>query len=155
VSWVSPGVLKICTFFLFVRPLNVFSLLTVHIVPHNYVPTAVSRIVPYLKEGKHGPGGDFDNDPDCANGKGHDYRPDDAKLHQEYLESRAAFRKMYPRYTEMKDGEVVGAEVKADRDMWESWYFGLRERYPGSRGDQWVCGCSKLVEESGEESEEE
>jgi hypothetical protein len=127
-----------------------------HLVPHNADPSAVvQHIVPYLKEGKHGPGGDFDLDPDRATGKGHNYHPGDAKLYQEYLEQRAAFRKLHPTYPKLKEGEHVDDEMKADRDMWETWYYGFREKYPGTRGDQWVCGCSALIEESGDESEEE
>jgi hypothetical protein len=71
------------------------------------------------------------------------------------LAIRRAFRDKYPTYPKLKEGEMVDPEMKADRDMWESWYFGFREKYPSSRGDQWVCGCSKMIEESGEESEEE
>jgi hypothetical protein len=88
-------------------------------------------------------------------GRGHDYHPNDAKLNEEYLANRRAFWDMHPTYPQLKEGEVVDPEVKADRDMWEEWYFGFRERYPGSRGDQWVCGCQKWTEESEDESEEE
>jgi hypothetical protein len=125
------------------------------LVPHKYILSSLTHIVPYLKEGKHGPGGDFDNDRDRMTGKGHNYQPNDAKLYEEYLQNRAVFRKMHPAYPQLREGEVVDAEVKADRHLWEEWYFGFRERYPGSLGDQWVCGCQKWTEESEDESEEE
>ena len=115
----------------------------------------MQHIVPYLKEGKHGPGGDFANDPDRMTGRGHNYHPNDLKLYEEYLAIRDAFHKMHPTYPKLKEGEVVDAESKADRDMWETWYFEFRQKYPGSRGDQWVCGCAKLIDETGDESEEE
>jgi hypothetical protein len=108
-----------------------------------------------LKEGKHGPGGDFDNDRDRMTGRDHNYHPNDAKLYGEYLAIRRAFRDKYPTYPRMKEGEVVDAEMKVARDMWEKWYYGFRERYPGSRGDQWVCGCQVWTEGSEDESEEE
>jgi hypothetical protein len=43
----------------------------IYAVPHSYSPTDVTHVVPYLKEGKHGPGGDLDLDSDRATGKDH------------------------------------------------------------------------------------
>jgi hypothetical protein len=68
---------------------------------------------------------------------------------------RVTFNKLHPTHPKLKEDKHVEDEMKAYQDMWETWYYGFREKYPGTRGDQWVCGCSALIEESGDESEEE
>ncbi|KAH9871687.1 hypothetical protein J1614_005942 [Plenodomus biglobosus] len=111
--------------------------------------SAKPNLRPYLKDGKHGPGGKFDNDPDRATGNGHDYEPEDAWNFSKYLEIKSKAGERYP------DGKPMFPQaVQALRDL-EPWYVEYVKQYPGKRLDQWPCGCMKVVEEDRDESEEE
>ena len=124
--------------------------------PYISAPYGNSRIVtPYLKEGKHGSSGEFKGDPDCATGKGHNYDINDSKLYQEYLEHRAAFYRRYPIYPRLEGGVQVAPMIKAEWNKQEKWYRTFRDKYPGSRTNQWVCGCERVVAENDGESESE
>jgi hypothetical protein len=112
---------------------------------------------PFLKDGKHGRGGDFENDPDCRTGRGHEMTPEDEAAHEEYLSFRGQVLKKYPRYPDVDSGEEVDPVVKQARDEFEIWHNNFTYKYPGLIVNHlWPCSCEKLRGESeDEESEEE
>jgi hypothetical protein len=155
VIWILPRLLYTYKFVYYLLFLTSFTLLTVPVAPHNFTSSAVPCIVPYLKRGKHGPGGDFDNDSDRVTGQGHDYHPNDVNLYEDYLAQRAAFYKLHPTYPKLQGNEHVDDEMKAKRDDWERWYITFKGKYPGRGANLWVCGCAKVADNSECESEEE
>ncbi|CBX91133.1 hypothetical protein LEMA_P061670.1 [Plenodomus lingam JN3] len=104
---------------------------------------------PYLKDGRHGPGGQFDNDPDRATGQGHDCEPEDARNFETYMGLKWKASRRHP------NGESVFPQAIQDFRALEPWYREYVKQYPGKRLDQWPCGCLKVIEEEGDESEEE
>ncbi|KAJ4378056.1 hypothetical protein N0V83_000886 [Neocucurbitaria cava] len=112
---------------------------------------------PYLKNGRHGNGGDFDDDPARETGEGHQYEPEDMKRYEGFLQLRHRFYRMHRTYPNLHERERVDPRFKAAWDTEQMWYNRFTEKYPGARVDQWPCGCQKLSEgdESESESEEE
>lgn len=108
-----------------------------------------------LKEGVHGPGGDFLLDPDRITGKGHDYDPADARMYEVYLKTRETFYKQQQLHQSFQGGEKIDPDIKKTWEMAQMWYMSFTDKYPGRRLDQWVCGCQKLAVYDEGESEEE
>lgn len=104
---------------------------------------------PFLKNGKHGAGGIFDDDPDRATGYGHDFEPEDSRNFEKYLKIQSKAEQRTP------DGKAMFPDaVQRYKDLWP-WYLEYTKQYPGVRLDQWPCGCLKLVDEDEDVSEEE
>lgn len=114
-----------------------------------------STIKPYLKEGQHGRGGQFDNDPDRSTGRGHDYEPEDTRNFHDYLAIEAALHKKYPKWPYKPDGECVDPEIIEIRNAQRTWYNGYARKYSGRLLRDWPCGCEKLVAQDDAESESE
>ncbi|KAI8937224.1 hypothetical protein NX059_006433 [Plenodomus lindquistii] len=104
---------------------------------------------PYLKNGRHGSGGIFDNDPDRATGLGHDYEPEDARNFVTFMQLKSKATQRHD------DGKPVFPQAVRDFKVLQPWYAEYVRQYPGKRLDQWPCGCSKIIDEDGDESEEE
>jgi len=103
----------------------------------------------FLKKGKHGAGGIFDNDPDRVTGYGHDYEPEDSRNFATYMEIKFKAGKTD------SDGKFVFPDAIDRYRALEPWYLEYVKQYPGVRLDQWPCGCTKKVVDDGDESEEE
>ncbi|KAH3917681.1 hypothetical protein HBH56_043520 [Parastagonospora nodorum] len=130
-------------------------------IPHDrtqfQAPQALRAEKPFLKNGKHGRGGDFENDPDRRTGRGHEVTPGDLILHDEYIDFRALVYKKYPGYPGVAQGEEMDTSIKEAWDDNERWHTGFNYKYGGNMFNHvWPCGCEKLRGESeDEESEEE
>ncbi|KAH8732565.1 hypothetical protein GQ44DRAFT_697817 [Phaeosphaeriaceae sp. PMI808] len=116
-------------------------------------PTPVKER-PFMKKGKHGRGGDFENDVDRQTGHGHQVSGVEELRLARYLDYRGDVYKKYPKYPA---GEDISSEVKQGWRESELWYMGFKERYPGNGVMHlWPCGCEKMRGDSeDEESEEE
>jgi hypothetical protein len=112
---------------------------------------------PFLKDGKHGRGGDFENDPDRRTGRGHEVVPEDQILLEEYLSFRGRVLEKYPRYPGVDAGQEVDPNVKQAWDSMEMWHNKFTNKYAGFVFNHlWPCGCEKVRGESeAGESEEE
>ncbi|KAL6704347.1 hypothetical protein ACN47E_008303 [Coniothyrium glycines] len=110
---------------------------------------------PFLKQGRHGPHGDFAADSERATGRGHTYDPADLQKYEDYLKFRAEFHNKYPGYPRSPPGSVVAADVLERYRAGERFYLGFRKKYPGTLGTQWVCGCAKWIRDGESESESE
>lgn len=110
---------------------------------------------PYLKKGRHGPQGDFDTDPDRESGIGHDYEPEDLIKLNDYSKTQREFKQKYPGYPKVQFKDDEGLELLKIRRQDELWYLGYARKYPGHTIDQWPCGCRKLSNKVGSESESE
>ena len=130
-------------------------------IPRNYAQgraqSAQPKDQPFLKIGRHGRYGDFDNDPDRRTGRGHQLNPEDQLGLDSYFEYRGQVLQKYPRYPGVDAGLQVHPEVKKSWDENQVWHNGFVERYPGyAVAHLWPCGCEKLRGESENgESEEE
>lgn len=130
-------------------------------IPHDRTQLQTQQPVrtekPFLKDGKHGRGADFENDPDRRTGRGHEVTPEDQILHDEYIDFRALVYKKYPHYPGVAHGEEVDASIKEAWDDNERWQNSFNYKYGGNMFNHlWPCGCEKLRGESeDEESEEE
>jgi hypothetical protein len=74
-----------------------------------------------LKDGKHGRGGDFDDDPDCCTRRGHQTSREDYEGLEEYLSFRGQVMKKYPQFPSADAEEEVHPEVKKVWDKNELW----------------------------------
>ncbi|OAL49565.1 hypothetical protein IQ07DRAFT_680776 [Pyrenochaeta sp. DS3sAY3a] len=117
---------------------------------------------PYLKPGKHGPGGDFKDDEMRATGEGHQVEPADAKLRGEYSSFVSDFRRKYSRMQYLPGRhmvethwEVAPEQEKAEYIKRELWLMNFRNKYSGLLVSQWPCGCEILGFEEEGQSEEE
>jgi len=130
-------------------------------IPHNRTQRQTQQPVrtekPFIKDGKHGRRGDFENDPDRRTGRGHEVTPEDRTRHNEYIDFRALVYKKYPLYPGVAQGEIVDNSIKQTWDDNEIWYNSFNYKYGGNLFNHlWPCGCEKLRGESEDgESEEE
>lgn len=130
-------------------------------IPHNrnhaQAPRSTPTEPPFLKEGKHGRGGDFQNDPDRRTGRGHHIALEDQSAHDEYMNFRGVVFKKYPRWPGVDVGEEIDPNIKEAWDDNERWNNKFTYQYAGfGFAHLWPCGCEKVRGESeDEESEEE
>jgi hypothetical protein len=109
-----------------------------------------------LKDGKHGRGGDFDDDPDRCTRRGHQISPEDYEGLEEYLSFHGQVMKKYPPFPSTDAEEEVHPEVKNVWDKNELWNCNFSNKNPGyAFGHLWPCGCEKVRVESEDEGSEE
>lgn len=111
----------------------------------------------YLKTGKHGRGGDFDDDLDRRTGRGHQVSTGNQASLEEYLSFRGHVLKKYPQFPRANSEEEVHHEVKKAWNKNELWNCNFSNKYSGyAFSHLWPCGCQKVRGESeDDESEEE
>jgi hypothetical protein len=118
---------------------------------------APSDEISFLEDGKHGRGGNFDDDTDRRTGRGHQINPEDYENLEEYLSFRGQVLKKYPQYPSADAGEEVHPDVKKVWDKNELWNCNFTKKYLGHAFSHlWPCGCERVRGESeNDESEEE
>jgi hypothetical protein len=125
-----------------------------HTQPSTIASPSRSQEAPFLKVGRHGRGGDFENDLDRETGRGHDISPRVYREFEGYRKFRGQVLRRYPRYPQVSDGETVSPEVKQAWNENEMWYINFKKTYRGYFvAHLWPCGCE--VPRNGDESEEE
>jgi hypothetical protein len=111
---------------------------------------------PFLKAGKHGRGGDFDNDPDRRTGRGHQFTDEDTKGLDAYYSCRGQIFQRFPNYPRVGAGVEIPAEVREAWNVNEEWYRSYKEKYGGyAVSHLWPCGCERMRGASEEEESEE
>jgi hypothetical protein len=112
---------------------------------------------PFLKVGRHGRGGDFEDDCDRQTGRGHEVSLEAYTGLDEYMNYRGQVFRKYPRYPRVGEGEAIHSEVKKSWNENELWYVNFKKTYPGfSVSHLWPCGCEQLRRGSeNDESEQE
>jgi hypothetical protein len=121
------------------------------------LPSAQTCRKPFLKVGRHGRGGDFENDRDRQTGRGHEVSLEDYTGYDEYMKYCGQVYRKYPRYPQVGKGDTIHTEVTKSWNENELWYIHFKKTYPGfSVSHLWPCGCEKLRHGSeDEESEQE
>ncbi|KAF2872140.1 hypothetical protein BDV95DRAFT_37284 [Massariosphaeria phaeospora] len=125
-------------------------------IPYNACSQRRARSpAPFLKPGRHGPRGQFLNDPDLLTGKGHQVEPADQRKYDEAQKFQQGLWKTYPEYQRTGDRSLLKpeelkrlGEVVAYERLW-------RKKYPGMNGGEWQCGCLVPQDEDEVVSEEE
>jgi hypothetical protein len=125
-----------------------------HVGPDLTAPSTRPQEVPFLKAGRHGRGGDVENDPDRETGRGHDINPTVQREFSRYHRIRDQLLRTYPRYPQVRDGGTVPLNVKQLWEENERWYINFKKTYKGYFvAHLWPCGCE--VPRDGDESEED
>lgn len=133
-------------------------------IPHTQIKARVQMGQPvktenraYLKPGKHGRRGDFDDDPNRRTGKGHQIDPADQEKMREYRQFRDTVLLRYPTFPRVDAEEKIHPDLKRGWEHNEDIRHRFEEKYFGKFvAHLWNCGCEKLRGESeDEESEEE
>jgi hypothetical protein len=125
-----------------------------HIRPDTTAPSTRPQEAPFLKIGRHGRDGDFENDPDRETGRGHDINPQVQCEFGRYHRIRSQLLRRYPRYPQVGDGGIVTLNDKQSWDENERWYIDFKKTYKGYFvAHLWPCGCE--IPREGDESEEE
>ncbi|KAF2133408.1 hypothetical protein P153DRAFT_381838 [Dothidotthia symphoricarpi CBS 119687] len=108
----------------------------------------------FLKPGRHGRHGDFDDDEDRFTGRGHQMTPEDEVEYHNYLQFRGDFLDMYPTYPRLAEGNNANSDLSNRWNDNEVWYRRFREKYSGlAPAHLWDCGCEKIGDGSESEAE--
>jgi hypothetical protein len=115
---------------------------------------AVEAAKPYLKPGRHGRHGDFDDDFERRTGAGHQVAPQDYQEHEDYLGFRGQVLIRYSAFPKAPDGEEIKPEIKVAWADNERAHAKFNNKYPGFAVTHlWPCGC-EVIRDGGESEEE-